>query len=118
VIATGQSYPGHQACVGEACPPSTAPTATPYVIQGYVVAAETAGVDLPAGEQLVEIPAESGRGDQGGCLTGSTPKSRREASWVNDSPDFSVERDDPSAPCGPVAQAKKIPGQPWVTGWA
>ena len=29
-----------------------------YVVQGYTVTAESAGLDLPAGEQLVEIPAE------------------------------------------------------------
>ena len=29
-----------------------------YVVQGYTVTAEAAGLDLPAGEQLVEIPAE------------------------------------------------------------
>jgi hypothetical protein len=28
-----------------------------YLVQGTIVTAEAAGLDLPAGEQLVEIPA-------------------------------------------------------------
>ena len=45
-------------CGGGSCPTVYRTDRDTYVIQGYVVAAETAGVDLPAGEQLVEIPAE------------------------------------------------------------
>ena len=42
----------------EGCPALYATDRGTYVVQGYTLTAEAAGVDLPAGEQLVEIPAE------------------------------------------------------------
>jgi hypothetical protein len=45
-------------CGGGSCPTVYRTDRGTYVVQGYTVAAETAGLDLPAGEQLVEIPAE------------------------------------------------------------
>ena len=45
-------------CGGGTCPTVYRTDRDTYVVQGYVVTAETAGVDLPAGEQLVEIPRE------------------------------------------------------------
>jgi hypothetical protein len=45
-------------CGGGSCPTVYRTDRDTYVVQGYVVTAEVAGVDLPAGEQLVEIPRE------------------------------------------------------------
>ncbi|MFC7279151.1 hypothetical protein ACFQS1_34755 [Paractinoplanes rhizophilus] len=45
-------------CGGTSCPTIYRTERDTYVIQGYTVTAETAGLDLPAGEQLVEIPAD------------------------------------------------------------
>jgi hypothetical protein len=45
-------------CGGGGCPTVYRTSRNTFVVQGYTVNAETAGVDLPAGEQLVEIPAE------------------------------------------------------------
>jgi hypothetical protein len=45
-------------CGGGGCPTVYRTSRNTFVVQGYTVTAETAGVDLPAGEQLVEIPAE------------------------------------------------------------
>ncbi len=45
-------------CGGGGCPTVYQTDRNTYVVQGYTVTAETAGLDLPAGEQLVEIPAE------------------------------------------------------------
>jgi hypothetical protein len=43
-------------CGGGSCPTVYRTDRDTFVVQGYVVAPETAGVDVPAGEQLVEIP--------------------------------------------------------------
>ena len=45
-------------CGGGSCPTVYRTDRDTYVVQGYIVTAEAAGLDLPAGEQLVEIPAE------------------------------------------------------------
>ena len=45
-------------CGGGSCPTVYRTNRDTYVVQGYTVTAEAAGLDLPAGEQLVEIPAE------------------------------------------------------------
>jgi len=45
-------------CSGGGCPTVYRTSRNTYVVQGYTVTAENAGLDLPAGEQLVEIPAE------------------------------------------------------------
>jgi hypothetical protein len=45
-------------CSGGGCPTVYRTSRNTYVVQGYTVTAESAGLDLPAGEQLVEIPAE------------------------------------------------------------
>lgn len=45
-------------CGGTSCPTVYRTNRDTYVVQGYTVTADTAGLDLPAGEQLVEIPAE------------------------------------------------------------
>jgi hypothetical protein len=45
-------------CTGGSCPTVYLTDRNTYVVQGYTVTAEAAGLDLPAGEQLVEIPAE------------------------------------------------------------
>nr|WP_296071923.1 hypothetical protein [uncultured Actinoplanes sp.] len=45
-------------CGGGSCPTVYRTSRDTYVVQGYTISAETAGVDVPAGEQLVEIPAE------------------------------------------------------------
>ena len=45
-------------CGGGSCPTVYRTDRNTFVVQGYTVTAENAGLDLPAGEQLVEIPAE------------------------------------------------------------
>jgi hypothetical protein len=45
-------------CASASCPTIFKSPSGSYVIQGYVVDAEKAGVTLSAGEMLVEIPAE------------------------------------------------------------
>jgi hypothetical protein len=45
-------------CGGGGCPTVYRTSRNTYVVQGYTVTAQSAGVDLPAGEQLVEIPAD------------------------------------------------------------
>ena len=45
-------------CGGSSCPTVYRTNRDTYVVQGYTVTADTVGLDLPAGEQLVEIPAE------------------------------------------------------------
>jgi hypothetical protein len=45
-------------CASSSCPTVYETGSGSLVVQGYVVTAEQAGVDLPAGESLVEIPAE------------------------------------------------------------
>ncbi|WP_307834323.1 hypothetical protein [Paractinoplanes lichenicola] len=45
-------------CGGGTCPTVYRTDRDTFVVQGYTVTAEAAGLDLPAGEQLVEIPAE------------------------------------------------------------
>ncbi|WP_249997681.1 hypothetical protein [Actinoplanes sp. M2I2] len=52
-----------EALVGKACGSGTCPAVyrtnrTSLVVQGYAVDAATAGVELPAGENLVEIPRD------------------------------------------------------------
>ena len=44
-------------CGAGTCPTVYRTDRDTYVVQGYTVTAESAGLDLPAGEQLVEIPA-------------------------------------------------------------
>jgi hypothetical protein len=46
-----------QLCTGGSCPTVYLTDRDTYVVQGYTVPAETAGLEVPAGEQLVEIPA-------------------------------------------------------------
>jgi hypothetical protein len=45
-------------CGAGSCPTVYRTDRDTFVIQGYTVTAEAAGLDLPLGEQLVEIPAE------------------------------------------------------------
>ena len=45
-------------CGGGTCPTVYRTDRNTLVIQGYTVTADRAGLDLPAGEQLVEIPVE------------------------------------------------------------
>jgi hypothetical protein len=45
-------------CGSNTCPTVYRTDRGTLVIQGYTVAAEQAGVDLPDGEMLVEVPAE------------------------------------------------------------
>ena len=45
-------------CGGGSCPTVYRTDRDTFVVQGYVVSPATAGVDVPAGEQLVEIPME------------------------------------------------------------
>ncbi|MET7396948.1 hypothetical protein ABZS66_26040 [Dactylosporangium sp. NPDC005572] len=45
-------------CGGGTCPTVYRTDRGTLVIQGYTVTAENVAIDLPAGEQLVEIPAE------------------------------------------------------------
>jgi hypothetical protein len=45
-------------CGSNTCPTVYTSDRGTLVIQGYTVSAADAGVDLPAGENLVEIPAE------------------------------------------------------------
>ncbi|MCM4084776.1 hypothetical protein [Paractinoplanes hotanensis] len=44
-------------CGSSTCPTIYRTDRDTYVVQGYTVTGETAGLDLPPGEQLVEIPA-------------------------------------------------------------
>jgi hypothetical protein len=43
-------------CVNNSCPTVYRTNRGSIVVQGYIVTAEEAGVDLSAGEMLVEIP--------------------------------------------------------------
>ena len=45
-------------CTTGTCPTVYTTNRGTLVVQGYTVSAENAHVDLPAGEQLVEIPIE------------------------------------------------------------
>jgi hypothetical protein len=45
-------------CGGGTCPTVYRTDRGTLVVQGYTVTAENVDIDLPAGEQLVEIPAE------------------------------------------------------------
>ena len=45
-------------CGAGTCPTVYRTDRDTFVVQGYTLTAEAAGLDLPAGEQLVEIPAE------------------------------------------------------------
>ncbi len=45
-------------CGNGTCPTVYRTNRDTVVVQGYVVTAEEAGIDLPAGELLVEIPAD------------------------------------------------------------
>lgn len=45
-------------CGGGTCPTVYRTNRGTLVVQGYAVSAESAGVDLPAGELMVEIPAD------------------------------------------------------------
>jgi len=45
-------------CESASCPTIYQSDRGTLVVQGYVVSAERAGVEVPAGEQLVEIPVE------------------------------------------------------------
>lgn len=45
-------------CASGACPTVYRTDSGSLVVQGYTVSAERAGIDLPDGEMLVEIPAE------------------------------------------------------------
>ncbi|BFU45436.1 hypothetical protein KRMM14A1004_36730 [Krasilnikovia sp. MM14-A1004] len=45
-------------CGAGSCPTVYRTDRNTLVVQGYIVAAESVDVDLPAGEQLVEIPME------------------------------------------------------------
>ncbi len=60
--ASGNSAPT-LTLVASLCGTGTCPTVYrtdrgTLVVQGYTVAPENAGIDVPAGEQLVEIPAD------------------------------------------------------------
>lgn len=43
-------------CTGGTCPTVFATERGTLLVQGYAVTAASAGLDVPAGEQLVEIP--------------------------------------------------------------
>jgi hypothetical protein len=43
-------------CAAGSCPTVYESGAGTLVVQGYVVSAERAGIDVPSGEMLVEIP--------------------------------------------------------------
>jgi hypothetical protein len=45
-------------CTSGSCPTVYRSATGTFVVQGYAVSAERAGVELPDGEFLVEIPAE------------------------------------------------------------
>jgi len=45
-------------CTGGSCPTVYRTERNTIVVQGYAMTAETAGIDLPAGELLVEIPLD------------------------------------------------------------
>ncbi|WIM94254.1 hypothetical protein ACTOB_006268 [Actinoplanes oblitus] len=45
-------------CSAGSCPTIYRTDSGRYVVQGFTVSAERAGIDLPEGEMLVEIPAE------------------------------------------------------------
>jgi hypothetical protein len=45
-------------CDGGGCPTVYRTDRDTLVIQGWTITGQSAGVDLPAGEQLVEIPVE------------------------------------------------------------
>ena len=45
-------------CGGGTCPTVYRTARGTLIIQGYAVTADNVDIDLPAGEQLVEIPAE------------------------------------------------------------
>ncbi|WP_344820375.1 hypothetical protein [Actinoplanes cyaneus] len=45
-------------CSAGSCPTIYRAQSGRYVVQGFTVSAERAGIDLPDGEMLVEIPAE------------------------------------------------------------
>ncbi len=45
-------------CGGGSCPTVYRTNRGTLVVQGYTVTADAAKIDLPAGEQLVEIPRE------------------------------------------------------------
>ncbi|WP_433831007.1 hypothetical protein ACQP2E_12375 [Actinoplanes sp. CA-015351] len=45
-------------CGSGTCPTVYKTDRGTIVVQGYTVTAESAGIDIPAGEQLVEIPAD------------------------------------------------------------
>ncbi|MEV4352416.1 hypothetical protein AB0J83_48825 [Actinoplanes sp. NPDC049596] len=45
-------------CTSGMCPTVYQTDVGSLVVQGYAVSAELSGIDLPAGEQLVEIPFE------------------------------------------------------------
>jgi hypothetical protein len=45
-------------CGGGSCPTVYRTDRGTLVVQGYTVTADDANINLPAGEQLVEIPAE------------------------------------------------------------
>jgi hypothetical protein len=47
-----------KACADSACPTVYQTNRGTLVIQGYAVSAHQAGIDLPAGELLVEIPMD------------------------------------------------------------
>jgi hypothetical protein len=47
-----------KSCSAGACPTIYRTGSGSVVVQGYVVSAPQAGVDVPEGEALVEIPAE------------------------------------------------------------
>jgi hypothetical protein len=51
--------PVHKSCGAAGnCPTVYQTERDSVVVQGYAVASEEAGIDLPAGELLVEIPAD------------------------------------------------------------
>jgi hypothetical protein len=45
-------------CSSGTCPTVYGTDTDSVLVQGYIVTAEDAGLDLPAGEQIVEIPRE------------------------------------------------------------
>jgi hypothetical protein len=45
-------------CGNGSCPTVYRTDRGTLVVQGYAVTAQTAGIDVPHGEQLVEIPAD------------------------------------------------------------
>lgn len=61
LVAPGRSFAGLRVlanfCNSGACPTVYQTDSGALIVQGYAVSADRAGLDLPAGELIVEVPA-------------------------------------------------------------